>query len=195
MTQIIDIWQTDFLPKQPSEPFLRQIFADYLKIPAAEFVIERNEFGKPYLRDFPEWYFNLSHSGEKMLLAISHKTPVGIDIEFIKKRSSLDDVVKRCFTISEQNYWFDLPKNEQLSVFYDFWTRKEAVVKGIGRGIALGLNRCEINVNQPNQFLNLPVIEKWQTYSVTISPNYCAAIATTCSDATIHHRKWLNNHI
>lgn len=186
MTRTIDIWEINLLPKQKSEFFLRQIFSDYLQISAEELAIERNVFGKPYLRNFPGWHFNLSHSDEKMLLAISHEMPVGIDIERIKPRHSVDDVVKRCFSISEQNYWVKLPETEKLSVFYDFWTRKEAVVKGIGRGIALGLNRCEINVNQPDQFLNLPVNENWQTHSLKIASNYRAAIATNYSDVQIN---------
>ena len=192
MTQHIDIWQTDFLPKQSSEPFVQQILAEYLNVPAADLAIERNEFGKPYLRDFPDWHFNLSHSGEKMLLAISHKTPVGIDIECIKKRSSLSDIVKRCFAISEQNYWFNLPEDEKLTVFYDYWTRKEAVVKGIGRGIALGLNQCEIDVNQPTKFLNLPTNELWFTHSVNISSDYCAAIATNYNEINVTQNFYSN---
>jgi 4'-phosphopantetheinyl transferase len=185
MTQQIDIWQTDFLLKQKSEPFLREILADYLNIPANELAIEKNAFGKPFLCDFPDWHFNLSHSGEKLLLAISYKNPIGIDIEFIKNRSSINDVVKRCFSELEQKYWFDLPETEKLTAFYDFWTRKEAVVKGIGRGIALGLNQCEIDINQPNQFLKLPVNETWHTYSVQIAPNYCAVVATQFDDVSI----------
>lgn len=188
MTQYIDIWQTDFSPKQKSEPFLRQIFSEYLNIPAVEFTVERSEFGKPFLRDFSEWHFNLSHSGEKLLLAISYKNPVGIDIEKMKSRSAIEEVVKRCFSENEQTYWFSLCENERLQIFYNFWTRKEAVVKGIGRGIALGLNQCEINVNKPNQFLNLPVNEIWYTHSVKISANYCAAIAIQSDDVTIHYR-------
>lgn len=172
----IDIWQHDWQPKQSSQPFLRQILADYVQIPADELVIERGEFGKPYLRDFPEWQFNLSHSGGKLLIVVSD-APIGIDVERIKFRKSLDDLVKKCFALSEQNYWFNLPENEQVAVFYDFWTRKEAVVKGIGRGIALGLNRCEIDVNQQNTFLNLPVNEKWHTQKVDMLPDYCVAIA------------------
>ncbi len=175
---MIDIWQSDWQPKQSSEPFLREILADYVQIPAAELVFERGEFGKPTLRDFPEWHFNVSHSGEKMLLAISHDMPVGIDVEQIKPRRSLADLVKKCFAPSEQTYWFNLPENEKLTVFYDFWTRKESVVKGIGRGIALGLNRCEIDVNQPNHFLNLPNNENWFTQKIAFSPNYCVAMAT-----------------
>jgi 4'-phosphopantetheinyl transferase len=192
MTQQIDIWEVNLLPKQSTAPFLREILAKHLQISTAEVVIERSEFGKPYLRDFPEWHFNLSHSVEKMLLAISHKNPVGMDIERIKSRHSIAGLVKKCFAISEQNYWFNLPETAQLKTFYDFWTRKEAVVKGIGRGIALGLNRCEINVNQPNEFLNLPVDEIWYTHSVEISSDYCAAIATTCCNVDVNQNFYPN---
>lgn len=65
MMQQIDVFEINLLPKQPSETLLREMLAKHLQIPAEELVIERGEFGKPYLRDFPEWYFNLSHSGEK----------------------------------------------------------------------------------------------------------------------------------
>lgn len=185
MTQHIDVFEIDFL-EQSSKFFLRQILSNYLQFPAEDLEIVCNEFGKPYLRAFPECYFNLSHSGEKMVLAIS-QSPIGIDIEQIKSRHSFAGIVKKCFTNSEQNYWFDLPENEKLTIFYDFWTRKEAVVKGIGRGIALGLNRCEINVNQPNQFLNLPNNQSWFTQRIETSTDYCAAIATTCSDVKVNH--------
>jgi len=174
----VDILAIDITPRQSSSPILRQILSRYVLQSADELVIERGEFGKPYLRDFPEWQFNLSHSAEKMLIAVSYEKAVGVDIEQIKPRCSLSDLVKKCFALSEQNYWFGLPENEKTAAFYDFWTRKEAVVKAIGRGIALGMNHCEIDVNTPNLFLNLPVNEKWQTQQLAISPDYCAAIST-----------------
>lgn len=171
----VDIWQFDILPTQKSEPFLRQVLAHYL--PEKNLQIERGEFGKPFLPNFPQWQFNVSHSDKKLLIAVSFEMPVGIDVEQIKFRRLLSDLVKKCFALSEQTYWFSLSENEQIESFYDFWTRKEAVVKGMGRGIAIGLNRCEINVNAPNQFLNLPVAEKWFTQKIDISPDYCAALA------------------
>ncbi|MDD5228007.1 MAG: 4'-phosphopantetheinyl transferase superfamily protein [Methylococcales bacterium] len=179
---MIDVWRFDVTPKQTSQPFLRQVLSYYIS--ENDFIIERGEFGKPYLRDFQELHFNVSHSGEKLLIAISN-SPVGIDIERIKPRKSLDSLVKKCFALSEQNYWFALSENEKLTVFYDFWTRKEAVVKGIGRGIVLGLNRCEIDVNQPNNFLNLPISENWYTQKIGISPDYCVAVATSDANATL----------
>ena len=71
---------------QKSEPFLRQVLARYIS--ENNFMIERGEFGKPYLRDFPELHFNVSHSGEKLLIAISFEQAVGIDIEKTKPRKS-----------------------------------------------------------------------------------------------------------
>lgn len=183
---MIDIWNVDLTANDSTQVLLRQILAHYVRISAAKLIIERGEFGKPYLPDFPEWQFNLSHSGEKLLIAVSDEMPVGIDIEKIKPRRSLVDLVKKCFAVSEQNYWFALPENEQLNVFYEFWTRKEAVVKGIGRGIALGLNRCEIDTNQPNAFLNLPVNEIWHTKKIDISPDYGAAIAMPYANVTLN---------
>lgn len=179
----IDIWQFDIKPKQKSEPFLRKVLAHYL--PEKSVVIERGEFGKPFLRDFSQWQFNVSHSGEKLLIAVSFEMPVGIDIEKITPRKSLSGLVKKCFSTAEQEHWFDLPENEKIPIFYDFWTRKEAVVKGIGRGIALGLNHCEININQPDNFSNLPTNEKWFTQKIAISPDYCAAIATPCANVIV----------
>ena len=179
----VDIWQFDISPKDKSEPFLRQVLAHYL--PEENLQIERGEFGKPFLPDFPKVQFNVSHSNEKLLIAVSFEIPIGIDIEQIKPRKSLSGLVKKCFSNAEQEHWFSQSENEQITLFYDFWTRKEAVVKGIGRGIVLGLNRCEIDMNAPKQFLNLPVAEQWFTQKINISSDYCAAIAMPCANVIV----------
>lgn len=186
LVKSIDIWQFDISSRESSEPFLRQVLAGY--VPDKYFQIERGEFGKPFLPDFKQWQFNLSHSNEKLLIAVSFEMPIGIDIEQIKPRKSFDDLVKKCFSETEQTYWFELPENQKMDVFYDFWTRKEAFVKGIGRGIAVGLERCDIDTKQPNYFLNLPVIEKWFTQKIEISSDYSAAIAMPCVNVIIQFR-------
>jgi len=192
-TPMIDVWEIDLTTNDSTQTILRQILARYVRTSAEELVIERGEFGKPYLLYFPEWQFNLSHSGEKLLIAVSYEIPVGVDIEQIKPRRSLAGLVKKCFAVSEQNYWFGLPEHERLNVFYEFWTRKEAVVKGIGRGIVLGLNRCEIDTAQPEHFLSLPVNETWRTYQLEQDQNYCASIAINRNDVALRHRKWRNS--
>lgn len=186
LVKSIDIWQFDISLKEPSEPFLHQVLACYL--PDKKFQIERGEFGKPFLPDFKQWQFNASHSHKKLLIAVSFEMPIGIDVEQIKLRKSFDDLVKKCFSTAEQTYWFGLPEDEKMGIFYDFWTRKEAFVKGIGRGIAIGLERCEIDTKQPNHFLNLPIMDKWFSQKIEISSDYSAAIAMPCDNVIIQLR-------
>lgn len=183
LVKFVDIWQFDISPKTLSAPFLREVLGRYL--PEKNLQIERGEFGKPFLPDFGQWQFNVSHSDKKLLIAVSFEMLIGIDIEQIKPRNSFNGLVKKCFSSIEQTYWFELPENEKINVFYDFWTRKEAVVKGFGRGIAIGLDHCEIDIKQPNNFLNLPVAEKWFTQKIEISPDYSAAIAMPCDNVIV----------
>ncbi|MBK8816964.1 MAG: 4'-phosphopantetheinyl transferase superfamily protein [Methylococcaceae bacterium] len=100
--------------------------------------------------------FNLSHTGNKIAIAVGYRCQLGIDIELCKTRSSLSALVEKCFDKVEKNYWQQLPETLKAQEFYRFWTRKEAFVKATGRGIALGLKICVINPNQPNTFLRIP---------------------------------------
>ena len=135
---------------------LREILAQIVNCNPASLRFEIAQHGKPYLGDHPEIEFNLSHTGNKIAVAIGHRCQVGIDIELCKTRSSLSALVEKCFDQEEKNYWQQLPESLKPQEFYRFWTRKEAFVKATGRGIALGLTSCVINPNQPSTFLRIP---------------------------------------
>ncbi len=93
-------------------------------------IIEQNEFHKPYLKDYPEVHFNLSHSGKKAICAISDKE-VGCDIEEIK--DPVTEVISRCFSKEEQAY---IEKSiDKREAFYRIWVAKESFLKAIGTGI------------------------------------------------------------
>ncbi|MCL0100696.1 hypothetical protein M1N80_02650 [Peptococcaceae bacterium] len=53
-----------------------------------------NNYGKPFLKNTNDLYFNVSHSGEWVVCAIHHH-PIGIDIEQVKKIEI--DIAKRFF--------------------------------------------------------------------------------------------------
>jgi 4'-phosphopantetheinyl transferase len=187
---LIDLWEDTYPPQstEDAQNFLRNVLAQYTKTSAERLTFAKSAFGKPYLNHFPQWQFNISHSGKKRLIAVSHHVPVGIDIELIKERRAICSLVNRCFAPSEQAYWFSLPKDQQLRAFYHLWTRKEAVVKGIGRGIALGLNQCIIDPQNPDIFLHLPVDEIWHTVEINIAPEYSVAIASLNQYVEICHK-------
>lgn len=87
--------------------------------------------GKPYIENV-NLKFSISHSGSIAVCAISDK-PVGIDIEMI--RDANINVARKVFTPDEQMYVFEKWSLAQLR-FFEIWTRKEAYVKMLGRGIS-----------------------------------------------------------
>ncbi|HEX6431057.1 MAG TPA: 4'-phosphopantetheinyl transferase superfamily protein [Niastella sp.] len=101
---------------------------------------------KPFLLDGP--YFNISHSGNRVVCLISQEKNVGIDIEYINKEFQPDDF-KTQFTLSE---WSAIRSSQDpTKKFYEFWTAKESIVKADGRGLTIPLDLIEINERQTAQ--------------------------------------------
>ena len=159
---------------------LRIILAEALNENLQQLEIRRTEYGKPYLVDFPDMAFNLSHSGNKLVIAIAKNHELGIDIETCKPRKNLSALVEKCFAETEQHYWQQLPDALKVSSFYQFWTRKEAFVKATGRGIALGLNQCVLNPENHNEFLAVPTAygaaSAWRIHDIAVGDTMCGAV-------------------
>lgn len=86
------------------------------------------ENGKPYLSDRPQIHFNLSHTGEWVLCAVSD-TPVGVDAQVLTRYRA--KVAARWFS-EEERQWIAQQPDER---FTRLWTRKEAYAKMTGDGM------------------------------------------------------------
>jgi 4'-phosphopantetheinyl transferase len=135
---------------------LRNLLAQKLNQPPEQIRIKKAGHGKPYLADYPEMAFNLSHSADRLMIAIGWHCQLGVDIEICKQRINLAGLVHKCFAEEEVAYWTQLLETQKYREFYRFWTRKEAFVKATGGGIASGLNQCVINPENPTEFLRVP---------------------------------------
>jgi len=123
-----------------SECFTRIILGKNLSVDSDSLVICKSEFGKPYLRDYPNVYYNISHTKGVIVCAVSNK-PVGVDIERIKKFNHR--IVERFFTQNEQNYILSMKEN-QNERFTEIWTMKEAYVKWLGTGMKKPFNTFDV---------------------------------------------------
>lgn len=169
---------------------LREILAGYLNIQAQNLIFNQLEHGKPYLVDYPELSFNLSHTNDFMAVAVVKKNcQLGIDIETIRQRSSFSALVERCFSIKEIEYWQQLSNTEKILQFYQFWTRKEAFVKATGLGISLGLKDCELDIFNPERFYSVPSIcglaNQWHNRDLQLSESLCAAVVANHAIANV----------
>ena len=101
-----------------------------------------NSCGKPYIKGHPV-HFNISHSGEITICALSKNMEVGIDIELINP-ISLNNI-KINMLNSE---WYNINKSDnQLEAFYHYWTQKEAILKANGSGLNIPLKSFEVKNN------------------------------------------------
>ena len=87
-------------------------------------------------------FFNLSHSEDQALLAVSRTAPVGVDLEKTRTLSDADALAIRHFSARECAHLQTLPAGpERERAFFHCWTRKEAFVKCTGVGLRMDL-RC-----------------------------------------------------
>jgi 4'-phosphopantetheinyl transferase len=161
---------------------LRNLLAKTLNQPPEKIRIKNAEHGKPYLADYPELAFNLSHSADRLMIAVSRDCQLGVDIEVCKQRINLSGLVNKCFAEEEAAYWTQLLEIQKKQAFYRFWTRKEAFVKATGHGIALGLNHCVINPENPSEFLRVPELcgqaSAWHVLDIELGEGICSALVT-----------------
>ena len=100
---------------------------------------------------------SLSHSANWVACVLSLSTHCGIDIEQKKDNSNFMAIAKRFFAAQEYDYLNTLPQPQALSVFLDFWTRKEACVKAWHTGLANHLASITFNINTNNP-INYPSV-------------------------------------
>ena len=134
-----------------SHAYLRRVLAQQLACKPLDLVFEKNAQGKPLLPESPI-QFNLSHSGDYALIALSDAL-VGIDIERHKPAKDVLAIAQRYFTSAEYLYIKDQDDQNNISTFYDIWSMKEAYVKALGEGIAYGFNRFSV-INPKGEYVN-----------------------------------------
>mgnify|MGYP003294221119 FL=1 len=89
-----------------------------------------NEHDKPFLKNYPGWYFNISHSKTAVCCVLSRKE-MGIDIEEVGEyKESL-----AAYICNDKELESLHDSENKADDFYKLWTRKEAVFKMIGSGI------------------------------------------------------------
>ena len=160
---------------------VRTLLSRYAKTEPQEILFGKGDYGKPYLISDRSIDFNLSHSGGKLVVAVGYQCPLGVDIEIWKHRMHLSGLVKKCFADQERFYWEALPEEQKLPAFHDFWTKKESFVKAVGRGIAMGMNRCVISPTNPVRFLSIPDIygspEDWTVIPLNLGEGISGALS------------------
>ena len=169
---------------------LKVLLSKYLQILPKKIVLSYMKQGKPYLPN-SHLCFNLSHSGDFALIAITNAQSIGIDIEEIKSIHDVYDVAKLILSEKEYSQWLSLSHLEQKSIFYQTWVKKEALSKGLGEGLNLSFNAFEVNTLSDTNpsLISFPLLKKerlWEIYNLALADDrYMAAMATAFNPSSI----------
>ncbi len=126
---------------------MREIISDYIKIKPSDITFTTNVFEKPFLVEangLSNIYFNLSHSHDIAVLAITQSRKVGVDVERLKPLNDYMKIAGRYFSPGEINALKQMKGRRACQAFIQLWAGKEAFIKAHGEGISLPLNQFSL---------------------------------------------------
>jgi 4'-phosphopantetheinyl transferase len=156
---------------------IRRILALQLGRDPRHLEFDTTAFGKPFLtRPAQDLQFNLSHSGRHGLIAVAKGRSVGVDIEVRRPIGDLLGVALQIATPREAKFLKQLPTGQVHSAFFELWTRKEAMLKALGRGFSVDPRELEVGIGPGRSYLNFDE-RIWTLESLAISSSVAAAAA------------------
>ncbi|NLB41548.1 MAG: 4'-phosphopantetheinyl transferase superfamily protein [Clostridiales bacterium] len=132
-----------------AELLVRWQVSRILDISQADIFFVQNEFGKPFLQGYSDFHFNVSHTRNAIAVAFSN-SPIDIDVERVR---SFDlKIARRYFMPQELDYILQASNQDYAS--YEIWTKKEAYIKYLGKGLSIPLTSFNVLDNKISSIMN-----------------------------------------
>jgi 4'-phosphopantetheinyl transferase len=159
---------------------VRRILARYLNVVPQALRFDYDEHGKPRLAPDQRLFFNLSHSSDLGLLAVSRSGRLGVDLELVDPDRPLLRIAARVFSPSERQLVADLNDADRARVFYRLWTLKEAYLKFWGTGFSFPAAGFSVGLGErPEVVVTTMPGDRPASVSLrelSIEPRYAAAV-------------------
>lgn len=171
---------------------LRMILADYAHTDPMRLSFVAGRHGKPALdheSNARGIRFNLSHSGDMAVIAVTLGHEVGIDIERIEPGKADLAIAERYFSSREIATLRNLPAVDQEVAFFTCWTRKEAYIKGRGDGLFIPLRDFDVSLTpgEPAALLASRVdpadVDRWRLLAMPTMAGFVASLAVNGSSS------------
>lgn len=166
--------------------WLRTILGRYLNVQPGDVVFRFGPNGKPSLDPGANpraIQFNLSHSRDRALLAVTVGREVGIDIEAVRAMKDVGQIVGRFFSPREVAVFNRISDDEKTEAFFRGWTRKEAYMKATGKGFAMPLEKFDVTMapGEPARLLAVvgqpEEVRRWSFHDLDPGLGFAAALA------------------
>lgn len=173
--------------------WLRNVLSLYIDKAPASIAYHFTQHKKPYLDPIEglSLRFNLSHSADIAVCAISIDQELGVDIEKMGTENK-EDLAKRFFSESEYNLITSAPPENRVILFYQLWARKEAILKATGKGLSIPLNQFSVAIESTLTHIELEN-KVWSLLPLSIHQDYQAALAIDGKINKISYFEFINH--
>ena len=178
---------------------LRLIISRYLSVePGAIRFIYAKE-GKPKLQKAlgkTGIQFNLSHSEGLALYVFAWNREVGIDIEYMREISQIEQIVEQFFSVRERVLFGALPLREKKETFFNWWTRKEAFIKAVGEGLSYPLWEFDAALAEEKSLDSSTILggaqegPGWSMWDVRPADGFTGAVVVKGRGWDVHCWQW-----
>jgi 4'-phosphopantetheinyl transferase len=176
-----------------SHGILRRILSLYTGREPGELVFEGIGCGKPRLERTPDGgdlHFSLSHSGCMCLIAVSLRSPVGVDVERLRPLPDARGIARRWFTAAEDDALARLSGAAFERAFFALWTHREAVTKALGENLETAFSElaCALDSDGSARLVSWRgdegVARRWRVCRLEPAGGYLGALAVLeCFDS------------
>jgi 4'-phosphopantetheinyl transferase len=178
---------------------LRSILGSYLHVGPERIAFRVNRYGKPFLAGrFKEsdMRFNMAHSGKLALVAVTRGREIGVDVEVVRDAVDFVQIADRFFSIEEKRYLRSQPSAKMEEAFFRCWSRKEACIKALGKGLSCPLDTFSVVTSDDDG--DRTVIDdlcpnsssSWHLTDLSPGPGYVGALAVADFRAEPRHLQY-----
>ncbi|MEJ7729054.1 MAG: 4'-phosphopantetheinyl transferase superfamily protein [Polyangiaceae bacterium] len=177
----------------------RTSLSRYAPVAPEDWVFVKNEWGRPEVQAPAEarWLrFNLSNTRGLVAIAVTRDLEVGVDVEFVERRTEPLAIADRFFSESEVRALHgQVGEEAQRERFFAYWTLKEAYIKARGMGLAIPLGQFSFHLDEsgPERITFGPEIEddpqRWHFWRHRPSATHRVAVAVPDVRARVRVRR------
>lgn len=172
---------------------LRLLSGKYLNIKPNAIDFKYGEYGKPEYGFHSDLKFNISHSGDLIVLGFVKDFDIGVDVEKVKNDFDVLEIASNFFSALEIETLKKVPKAQQVEYFYRCWTRKESFIKAKSLGLSFPLDSFSVCIHSDKKSELLETkwdaAEKhqWKLFTLSPKPDYLSAISIQGNIKTVKY--------
>ncbi|HYC89892.1 MAG TPA: 4'-phosphopantetheinyl transferase superfamily protein [Thermoanaerobaculia bacterium] len=170
---------------------VRTVLSKYAAVDPKEWVFSTNAYGRPEIAnpEVRDLTFNLSHTHHLIVLGVTKRRALGVDVENIRDREAAIAVADHYFAPPEVAALHATPEEQQHYRFFEYWTFKESYIKARGMGLSLPLDKFSFHYRDDEavEIAIAPELadqpERWQFWQFRPEPHYLVAVCAERSAA------------